>query len=78
MQHVIVNHSHKLESGLSAFVRRVGHWVGFLVVAMAVARERRALLQLDDKALKDIGLGRADAYAEGSRPFSDVPTSRYF
>ncbi|MFL5336549.1 MAG: DUF1127 domain-containing protein [Geminicoccaceae bacterium] len=32
-------------------------------------RQRRALLQLDDKLLKDIGLSYADAWQEGSKPF---------
>lgn len=30
--------------------------------------ERRRLLALDDRMLKDIGLSRADAWAEGSKP----------
>lgn len=32
-------------------------------------RERRALLELNDHMLKDIGVSRADAWAEGSKPF---------
>ena len=32
-------------------------------------RQRRALLQLDDKLLKDIGLSYADAWQEGHKPF---------
>jgi uncharacterized protein YjiS (DUF1127 family) len=32
-------------------------------------RERRALLELSDHMLKDIGVSRADAWAEGSKPF---------
>ena len=32
-------------------------------------RQRRALLQLSDHALKDIGLNRADAFEEGTKPF---------
>lgn len=32
-------------------------------------RQRRALLELGDHLLKDIGIGRADAWAEGSKPF---------
>ena len=34
-----------------------------------VYRQRRALLGLDDAMLKDIGLSRADAIREGSKPF---------
>jgi uncharacterized protein YjiS (DUF1127 family) len=33
------------------------------------ARQRRALLALDDRMLKDIGITRADAEREASRPF---------
>ena len=36
-------------------------------------RERRSLMQLDDRGLKDIGLSRADADREWNRPFWDVP-----
>jgi uncharacterized protein YjiS (DUF1127 family) len=32
-------------------------------------RQRRALLALDDKLLKDIGLSQADAWQEGHKPF---------
>ena len=32
-------------------------------------RQRRALLALDDKLLKDIGLSPADAWQEGHKPF---------
>ncbi|NMQ19553.1 DUF1127 domain-containing protein [Candidatus Competibacter phosphatis] len=35
----------------------------------AVYRQRRELLALDDRMLKDIGLSRADAFREGSKPF---------
>ena len=48
----------------------------YLVAALAqircwynVYRQRHALLALDDAILKDIGLSRADALAEGGKPF---------
>jgi uncharacterized protein YjiS (DUF1127 family) len=47
-----------------------------LAIAFAVARERRALLELSDDALKDVGLSRADAYREGTRSFWDLPVDR--
>jgi uncharacterized protein YjiS (DUF1127 family) len=34
-----------------------------------VYRQRHALLALNDAMLKDIGLSRVDALAEGSKPF---------
>jgi uncharacterized protein YjiS (DUF1127 family) len=36
-------------------------------------RQRALLAQLDDNALKDLGLTRADVYAEVERPFWDDP-----
>jgi len=40
-----------------------------LLDRQAVARERRQLLGLSDMALKDFGASRADAEAEGTKPF---------
>jgi len=34
-------------------------------------RSRRALLELSDDQLKDVGISRADAYREGLRSFLD-------
>ncbi|MCC7252450.1 DUF1127 domain-containing protein [Hyphomicrobium sp.] len=36
-------------------------------------RERRQLMALDERALQDIGVSRADAYEEWRRPFWDLP-----
>ena len=38
-------------------------------------RQRRALAQLDDRALADIGVTRNEAMAEASRPVWDVPAT---
>lgn len=43
----------------------VGRW-------MRVAAERRRLAALSDEALKDLGISRAEADAEASRPFWDT------
>lgn len=54
--------------------RSAGTW---LVLALLrwheVAQQRRRLLSLDDRMLKDIGITRADATREGSRPFWNPP-----
>lgn len=47
-------------------IDRVLHW-------RDLARQRRALLELDDHMLKDIGLSRYDARLEARRPFWDDP-----
>lgn len=41
-----------------------------------LAEQRRQLGMLDDAALKDIGLSRADALQESERPFWDDPLKR--
>lgn len=41
---------------------------------LAVWKQRNALRNLDDAALKDIGLSRREAEREASRPFWDLPT----
>ena len=38
--------------------------------------QRRRLLSLDDRMLKDIGITRAEALQEGTRPFWDTPVDR--
>ena len=44
--------------------------------AFAVYRERRALMSLSDRSLKDLGLSRADAYREANRPWWELPDHR--
>lgn len=46
------------------FWQRLKHWHD-------LANQRRMLATLDDMALKDIGLSRADALQESERPFWD-------
>ena len=46
-----------------------------LLDMFAVARQRRALLRLDDAALRDMGLTREQALLEAGRPAWDLPAS---
>ena len=56
---------------------RPGGWLARAACAVTAAgerwlerrRQRRALLELNDNLLKDIGLTRSDAYREGNKPF---------
>lgn len=41
--------------------------------ALEISRQRRALYQLDDTALNDLGLSRADAWQEADKPFWEQP-----
>lgn len=58
-----------LRSGLRSLVRKIG-------VALVVRAERRALMALDDAALKDIGFNKGLAQGEYGRTFWDVPVDR--
>ncbi|NUB46055.1 DUF1127 domain-containing protein [Fertoebacter nigrum] len=46
-----------------------------LQLGLIARRQRAHLGRLDDHALADIGLTRADALAEAARPVWDVPAS---
>lgn len=48
---------------------RLRRAAGLLLTWHARARQRRQLLALDDRMLRDIGLTRADVLAESSKPF---------
>ena len=41
--------------------------------ALVTRRQRNALRALDDAALQDMGLSRAEVEREANRPFWDVP-----
>lgn len=52
-------------------------WFGrMLRLCLQVQRERRLLLSLDERTLKDIGLSRVDALREGTRGFGDLAPER--
>lgn len=40
---------------------------------LSLLRQRQALADLDEAALRDIGISKAEAEAESSRPLWDVP-----
>ncbi len=44
--------------------------------AYRIYYERRALLSLSDRSLKDLGLSRADAFREASQPWWKIPDNR--
>lgn len=46
-----------------------------LIARLAVWRQRRTLMALDDDALNDIGLTRREAETEAKRSFWDAPDS---
>jgi uncharacterized protein YjiS (DUF1127 family) len=61
---------------LSRIAGRVWRLILALELAMQVRRERRMLLALDDRALKDVGFQNGDAQVEAQRSFWDLPVDR--
>ena len=64
-----------LGGGLARTGKRIARLLGAIELALQVRRERRILLAMDDRMLKDLGLN-GTAYAEANRPFWDVPVDR--
>ena len=53
----------------STWSRALGRAVDLLLLWQQRARDRRQLASLSDHMLRDIGLTRADVFAEASKPF---------
>src|SRR5262245_24222680 len=64
------------ECGLTRVGERMSQLIDRIELALEARQERRMLLGLNDGTLKDLGLSRGDAYAEGSRPFWNVPADQ--
>ena len=65
-------------SALQSYVRRMAYqrWLRvaqYFLTCLEVARQRRRLIALDERTLKDVGISRNDALREGSRYFWDLP-----
>ena len=59
---------------LASTLRSAGVWLTLALLRwQELAQQRRRLLSLDDRMLKDIGLTRAEAMREGTRPLWDAP-----
>ncbi len=58
-----------VKTGARALARLPGRLLDILLRWQERARQRHQLMALDERMLKDIGLSRADAYREASKPF---------
>jgi uncharacterized protein YjiS (DUF1127 family) len=64
-------HLQRRGSLVQQLVRLAEQAITTLLRWQELAKQRRALMRLDDHMLKDIGLSRADAMREAERPFWD-------
>jgi uncharacterized protein YjiS (DUF1127 family) len=60
-------------ASLGASIQALGRRIA---AALAVRAERRALMALDEQALKDMGFNKGQAQCEADRTFWDVPVDR--
>ena len=65
----------RLGGALARTGARITRLIGAIELALQVRRERRILLAMDDRMLKDLGLNGI-AYGEATRAFWDVPADR--
>ena len=62
--------------GLAQFGRHASRLITSLSLALQVRKERRLLMSLDERSLKDMGFNRGEAHGESTRGFWDVPVDR--
>ncbi|MDA7427461.1 DUF1127 domain-containing protein [Primorskyibacter aestuariivivens] len=70
MAHIVHINAHTRKDDSS---RRHPGILGMLVNRMALYRQRKALLRLDDHLLEDLGITRDEARREAHRPVWDAP-----
>ena len=62
------------QSGVHRFVQQpLRRIIDYFYIRLSVARQRRDLLALDDRALTDLGISRSDVIREADRSFWDLP-----
>jgi uncharacterized protein YjiS (DUF1127 family) len=62
--------------GVLALGQYLTRFAQHFLASLAVTRQRRQLLSLDERSLKDIGISRTDAVTEANRDFWDVPEAQ--
>jgi uncharacterized protein YjiS (DUF1127 family) len=72
----IANARPALRPGSARIVGSIARLICLVELALEVRRERRMLLSLDDRILRDMGLSRYDAWAEAYRSLWDIPCHR--
>jgi uncharacterized protein YjiS (DUF1127 family) len=74
----VINDHVPVLSAPQSYARRMTYqrWLRaarYFLSCLDVARQRRQLLALDERKLKDVGISRIDALREANRQFWDLP-----
>lgn len=64
-------HRARVVTARPSFFAQMSMAIGWVNGRMEKRRSRKALLELTDDQLKDIGLSRGEAYSEAARPLWD-------
>ncbi len=59
--------------GVRSWGQYIVRFAHYFLTSLDVARQRKQLLTLDERTLKDIGISRTDALREANRHFWDIP-----
>lgn len=65
------SNSERMEIDMARPMKSMASVLSWIETQMERRRSRRALLEMTDEQLKDIGISRADAFGEAHRPFWD-------
>ena len=61
------------QDGMRSLGQYLVRFAHYFLTSLDVARQRKQLLALDERTLKDIGINRTDALREANRDFWDIP-----
>jgi len=61
------------QDGVRSLGQYLVRFTHYFLTSLDVARQRKQLLALDERTLKDIGINRTDALREANRDFWDIP-----
>lgn len=64
-----IPHNDRMEVAMRQHKTSIASVMSWIGSTLERHRTRRALLEMGDEQLKDIGISRADAYGEAYRPF---------
>jgi uncharacterized protein YjiS (DUF1127 family) len=68
------NKANQASRVMGNLARQIHHWLKMQEIRQQLRQERKQLMRMSDDALKDLGISRAGANAEGQ--LKDIPAAR--